>query len=213
MMSRKERESELDKGYSINVTGRHVSITEAMKQYAIQKIQKLEHIAPRIIDVAVTMDIQKLNHNCDIVLKYGHTLIKSHGTTNDMYASVDIAVNRLEAQLTKYLSRLHDYHAKGHEIREMVETVYEAFEGEDVDLEEINRAIEKETTRRKNGVLRLPEVKRREKQPLKILTSEEAIIEMDLSKAAVVIFRHEADRKLKVLYKRPDGQLGLVEVE
>ncbi|HXF28512.1 MAG TPA: ribosome-associated translation inhibitor RaiA [Chlamydiales bacterium] len=213
MTSRKERAQELDKGYSINVTGRHVAITEAMKQYAIQKIQKLEQIAPRIIDVAVTMDIQKLNHNVDIVVKYGHTLVKSHATTNDMYASVDIAVHRLEAQLVKYIKRLNEHHAKGHEVREMVETVYEAIEAEEGDIDEINAAIERESARRENGVLRLPQIMRSEKQSLKILTTDEAIIEMDLSKASVIIFRGEADRKLKVLYKRPDGNLGLVEAE
>ena len=62
MTSRKEKMAEFDQGYNVMVTGRHMHITDGMKQHAIDRISKLEHIGDRILDVNVTMDIQKLSH-------------------------------------------------------------------------------------------------------------------------------------------------------
>ena len=94
--------------YSISVTGRHVQVTDAMKQYAIEKVSKIERFSDRIIDVQVTMDIQKLDHIVDIVVKVNHTLIKSHATTTDMYASINTAVQKLERQVRRYKKRLQE---------------------------------------------------------------------------------------------------------
>ncbi len=218
-MTRKEKMLELNQGYNIMVTGRHVQITEPMKDYAIEKISKLERIGTRIIDVTVVMDIQKLQHKVDITMKYGrHTIIKSSAATTDMYISVDQAVDKLKTQLKKYLGALHDHHAKGHAVTEMAETVYEAPWGEEVevdevDLDEVNTEIEAESARRVAKALQLPRIVRKETQPLKILTVEEAIMKMDLSQAPVILFKGEEDQKLKVLYRRADGNLGVIEPE
>lgn len=193
------------------VTGRHVEVTDAMKAYAVEKISKLERIAPRIIDVAVTMDIQRFQHKVAIVMKYGHTLIKSSAATTDMYASVDIAVDKLAAQLRRYLSKLHEHHAKEYPVKEVAEVIYEA--AYDADIGEINDEIEAETRKQREKELKLPQIIRTEKQPVKILSNEEAIMKMDLSKAPCLVFRGENDRKLKVIYRRHDGNYGVIEAE
>ena len=113
-LTRKQKMAEFDQGYNIQVTGRHVEVTDAMKSYAQEKLSKVERFGDRIIDVTVTMDIQKLEHRVDIIMKYGHTLIKSHAATTDMYASIDQAIDKLQTQLRKYKRRLKSHHAKGH---------------------------------------------------------------------------------------------------
>lgn len=214
MTSRRERQEELSKPYSINVTGRNVHVTDAMKAYAQDKLEKLEHIASsRIIDVTVLMDIQKLHHVCEIIMKYGPTTITSSGDTNDMYASIDLAVKRLDTQLRRYLDRIHDHHAKGHAALEIAETIYEGFVKDEIDEQDVNSTIEKENIRRNGTMFSLPQIVRTEKQQLKILTNEEAIMEMDLAKASILVFRDENSRKLRVLYRRKDGNLGIVEPE
>jgi putative sigma-54 modulation protein len=193
--------------YGITITGRHVHVTDAMKAYALEKIAKLERIAPRIIDVNVIMDIQKLDNRVDIVLQYANTLIKSHGSSTDMYASIDMAVHKLEAQLRRYLSRIHDHFAKGHAETQLLERVYQA------DLEEINEEIEMENQRVAAAAFGSRKILGTDKQQLEILTDDEAIMKMDLSRATVLIFRGEADRKLRVIYRREDGNYGIIEAE
>ncbi|MDB6081247.1 MAG: hypothetical protein JWO53_519 [Chlamydiia bacterium] len=212
-MNHKQKVQELDQKYNFMVTGRHVDVTDAMKTYAIEKIAKLERFATRIIDVLVTMDIQRYQHKVEIVMKYGNTTIKSGGVTTDMYASIDIAVHKLESQLKRYLTRIHEHHTKDHPIKDVPETVYEAFFEDEVDLLNINDEIENETKKQQTAATELPKIVGTEVQPLKILTNEEAIMKMDLSKAVCLVFRGEKDRKLKVIYRRRDGNYGIVEPE
>jgi putative sigma-54 modulation protein len=211
-MTRKSKVLELDLGYNIHVTGRHVHVTDAMKNYAIEKISKLERIAPRIIDVNVTMDIQRIQHKVDIVMKYGPTLIKSQASTTDMYVSVDQAVQKLGAQLKKYLTKIHDYHNKHHVVRELAETVYESMLLDEADELDVNEKIEAETKLQEQQI-NFPRIVKTDTQPLLLLNNEEAIMKMDLSKAKVMVFCGEEDRKLKVIYRRNDGNFGIIKAE
>jgi putative sigma-54 modulation protein len=206
-MDRKTKAQFQDQKYNIMVTGRHVNVTEAMKAYAIDKLSKLDRIAQQIIDVNVIMDIQKLQHRVDIIMKYGHTIIKSTGITTDMYISVDQAVAKLESQLKRYMQRLHDWHAKNRKVIEVPERVYQA-----IDEDEANVAIEKEVAA--GHAKELPHrILRTEKQPLKILTDQEAIMKMELSGAPCIVYRCEEDEKLKVIYRREDGHYGVISPE
>jgi putative sigma-54 modulation protein len=198
MTTRKERIEQFGSGYNVTVTGRHVQISDSMKQHAIDRIHKLEHIAGRIVDVQVTMDIQKLAHRADILLKYGHTLIRSHATTPDMYISIDEAVDKLEHQLKKYKNKLQDYHRKGNPVKEIPVSVYamveEDFEGKH-EKEEYHRVVATEV------------------QKLRILNQGEAIMKMEFSLDPVMVFRSEDTGKLQVIYRRPDGNYGIIEPE
>lgn len=213
-MTRKTKVLEQEAGYKVQVTGRHVQVTDAMKNYAIEKISKLERLAPRIIDVTVIMDIQRYQHKVEIIMKYGPTLITSKSSTPDMYISVDQAVSKLEAQLKKYLSRIHEHHGKGYEEKEIPELVYEvAYFAEEADTEDVNAEILTETDRKEREKNSFPRIVKTEKQPLSILTNEEAIMKLELSGASVLVFRGEEDNKLKVIYRRDDGNCGIILAE
>jgi len=206
-MDRKTKVQFQDQKYNIMVTGRHVEVTDAMKAYAIEKLSKLDRIAQQIIDVNVVMDIQKLQHRVDIIMKYGHTIIKSTGISTDMYISVDQAIAKLESQLKKYLNRLHDWHAKNRKVVDVPESIYEI-----VDENEVNVEIEKADSERHEK--ELPHrILRTEKQSLKILTDQEAIMKMELSRAPCIVYRGEEDEKLKVIYRREDGHYGVISPE
>src|ERR1700733_14649795 len=116
-MSRKSKAAEFVlEGWDIQITGRNVLVTDAMKNYAMEKISKIERFNNnRILEVSVIMDIQRFEHRVDIVLKVDNLKMKSQGVSNDMYASVDMAVDKLMEQLRRYKSRVQDYHGINHE--------------------------------------------------------------------------------------------------
>lgn len=211
-MSRKSKAAEFaqDK-FNITVTGRHVQITDAMKQYAIDKISRIERFSSRIIDVAVTMDIQKLDHRVDIVVHVEHTTLTSHAATTDMYVSVDQAVDKIEAQLCKYRERVKDHHAPNLGTIDMAVNVLRP--AGEYDLIDLNGDIEEESSRRLMEKYRPHKVVSRETMPLKILTYAEALAKMESCNEAFLIFRNEEDLKLKVIYRRKDGDFGVVEPE
>lgn len=212
-MTRKEKiEAFKDSGYNITVTGRNVHVTDAMKDYALEKIGKLEKFGSRIIDVVITMDIQKLEHRIDIVMYVNHTKIKSSSATEDMYASIDLAVNKLEAQLRRYLSRLHDHHAKAAAVAEMRVNVVRALsEEEETGL--INQEIDGELTRKAADALKPHQIIKQKTLPLKTLNNDEAIMKMELSQDSFMVFRGEADHKIYVIYRTDDGNYGIIHPE
>lgn len=209
-MSRKSKAAEfLDEVYNITVTGRNVMVTQSMKDYAIEKVSKIERFSDRIIDVVVTMDVQKLDHRVDIVLKVDHTKIKSQASSEDMYLSIDRAVKKIEAQLIRYKSKLKDHHAKGVSTIDMnVNVLRSASEEEVVD---VNIDIEDENRRRLLDKYHPHQIVKREITPLKTLTDGEAIMKMDLSGDAFLIFRGEDNQRLKVIYRRSNGDFGVIE--
>ncbi len=211
-MSRKSKAAEfLQDVYNISVTGRNVVVTEAIKDYAIEKISKIERFSNRIIDVIVTMDIQKIEHRVDIVVQVDHIKIKSHAVSDDMYASIDKAVDKLEAQLLRYKSKIQDHHAKGVNSVDMnVNVLRSTLDSEVVD---VNDEIEDENRRRLLDKYRSHKIISREKHALKTLTDGEALMKMDLSGDAFLIYRSEESQRLKVMYRRNDGDFGVIEPE
>lgn len=209
-MNRKERAAEfLAEGYNISVTGRHVLVTEAMKEYAIEKVSKIERFTDRILDVAIMMDIQKLEHRVDIIMQVNNIKIKSSAMTSDMYVSIDQAVDKLERQLLKYKEKLSNHHARGVKVVDMTVNVIEPHR-HDV-INEINEEIAAESDLELIEKYRPHRVVSRETKPLKTLTIDEAIMKMELSQDAFLIFRGEEDQRIHVIYRRSDNNYGIIE--
>lgn len=210
-MSRKSKAAEfIGEEYSLSVTGRNVQVTDAMKSYVIEKLSKLEKYNLRILDVAITMDIQKLNQRIDIVLKVDHIIIKSHASTENIYASIDLAIDKLQRQLGRYHRRIREHQARGISAIDMNVNVLRPTEEEVLD---INGAIEEANQESLLEAYKRHEIVNRETLPLKILKYDEAIMKMDLSNDAFMVFRAEEDMKIKVIYRRNDGNYGVIEPE
>src|SRR5260370_40917886 len=85
---------------SIQVTGRHVSVTEAMKEYCRRKVSTLHLDYPKIIEVQVILDVQKYRHQAEVILHCSnHITLEASATSNDMYASIDQVVLRIEESI------------------------------------------------------------------------------------------------------------------
>lgn len=207
-MSRKEKAQEFaGEEYDIQVTGRNVAVTDAMKSYALDKVSKIERFTDRIIEAVVIMDIQKLDHKVEIIFKAGATRITSHAISQDMYLSIDEAVKKLVSQIRRYKSKLNDYHARDVVSEEMNVNVFrapEVIDEYDIDVERKEASEES---------YRIPEITSKEKLSLKTLTNDEAIMKMELSNYNFMLFRSEVDNKLKVIYRRNDGHYGIIEPE
>lgn len=197
-----------DYEYPIQVVGRHLSVTEAMKSYAIEKLSKIEHFGGRILDATIVMDIQRQMHLVDFVLNVSNTVIKVSGQTKDMYASIDQAIDHLRAKLKRYIGRLHDHHNRGAHVIDLNVQMIQR-----MGLEGINDAIEEKTLNDIEAALKPGQIVAMEKRPLKTLTTEEAIMKMDLAEAPFYVYRNERDRKLKVIYRCDDERhYGIIEL-
>ncbi len=196
----------LEEGWDIQVTGRNVLVTDPMKDYVMEKISKIERLGNRIVDVNVTMDIQRFEHRVDIVVKIDNLKIKSHATSDNMYASIDMAVAKLLEQLRRYKSRMLDHRSLGHEEVAMQVDIYAAPSDEEL----VNDEIVSENARLESDRFLPHKIVAQETRSLKTLTHDDAIVKMELSGDNFLIFRSEEDRKLKVIYRRSDGNYGMI---
>lgn len=197
-------------GYTVVVYGRHVDVTDAMKAYAIEKTSKLEKFHHRIQEIIITMDVQKLNHAVDIVVKIDQMRVKSHAESADMYSSIDLAVDKLDRQISDYKDKIQSHQARAASAVDMKVNVFRS--PDRAMLEEINDEIHEETVKRLEESYKPHKIVSQEVWPLKSLNYQEALWHMELADEPFLIYRCEEDQKLKVLYRRRDHNFGVVEV-
>lgn len=210
-MSQKAKFNEEDSlGYRVDVIGRNVQITEPIRAYIWDKLSKIERFHTHILHLTFTLDIQKLEHLCTILLKIDHTQVKCQADSTDMYVSIDRAIDRLQTLLSRYKSRIQDHHKKKLSIIDMqVNVLHRPFN----EVEEINADIEEASVQAQLNAYLPARIIGTETRPLKMVTLDEAVMKMDLSGDQFLIFRSEEDQKLKVLYRRKDGNYGLIQPE
>jgi putative sigma-54 modulation protein len=133
---------------------------------------------------------------CAVHLDSGITL-HTEATAADAYASADQAALRIENRLRRYKRRLKDHHASRHDgaVVDAPSYVIEApaHDSED-DATEFNPVIIAEST-----------------TALKQLSVSEAVMELDMTGAPVVVFRHASHGRINLVYRRPDGNVGWVD--
>lgn len=96
------------------ITGRHVGVTEAMKEYASEKIEKVEKIFGRLTKVEVTMDVGRDAHAVEVVAAAGgHQRFVAKAESPDMYAALDLVEEKLSSQLRRHKQKLTDHHRGG----------------------------------------------------------------------------------------------------
>ena len=194
---------------SIQVTGRHVSVTEAMKEYCRRKVSTLHLDYPKIIEVQVILDVQKYRHQAEVILHCSnHVTLEASATSNDMYASIDQVILRIARQMRKCKTRLMRNHRPGRQQgRELAENSVrwhwlrdkKIWDGASMeDLEEPAMGEQ-------------PEVIQTEKYPVKPMSPEEAALQMEFSKKQFLVFLNAKTEKVSVLYRRKSGDFGLIE--
>ena len=193
--------------YTVNIIGKHIEVTKPIRDYVEEKISRIEAFSTHIIDVRVNLDVQKLNHTVDIIMKFSHFKVNVHAITENLYTSVDKAFERLYTKLRKWKSRIQDHHAKGVSVTEMEINVFEHAQHE---IEEINQEIIDANNESLKENYTLPKVIKKKKRSLKNLTMDEAVMKMELSNDHFMIYRSEEEQALKVIYRRRDGSYGVV---
>ncbi len=197
-------------GYSVEIVSRNVAITDPLRDYIFEKLSKIERFSKDLLDILVTLDVIKLEKSCSIVIHFLHYRIQAHASQDDLYEAIDKATDRICRLVKKYKKQLQEKRALN---AGAVDLEVNVLEPQRDNLEEINTDIEAENWRREHDKFLLHEVVKTETMPIRMLTREEAIMKIELSGEPFLIFKQEEDQKLKVIYKREDEQLGIIELE
>ncbi len=176
----------------INVRGKNIDATPSLVDYAHKKLGKLDKHFEENADVQVVMSVIREEHIVEVTVNLNGMILRGEESTGDMYASIDQVVDKLERQIKKYKTRMHkQMRQKG--VRPMSEQ-QAALEAEEPEEDK-------------------PQVVRTKRFPLKPMTVEEAILQMDLLGHNFFVFANAETDAINVIYKRKDGNYGLIEPE
>lgn len=174
-------------------TEKKVTLPENVHKYAEKKVMKLERFFGTDADALVTFSVEKNRNNVEITVHAAGTYFRASESTSDMFASIDAAVATIERQIRKNKTRLAKKLRDGAFEREVQPEYVPA-----------DDTVEAGTF----------EVVRRKRFPIKPMSVEEAILQMDLLEHTFFVFRDvAADGAVSVVYRRKNGGYGLISDE
>lgn len=184
----------------VSITGRHVELTEPMKDYVNTKLQHLKPFFDQVVDVHVVLGVEKFRQRCEISMQANGINIHGSHETEDMYASIDGAVDKLRRQLKRYRAKLQRHQSA--ERKRPAREIKVSHRVLDVarDADELPEDHQ-------------PQEIRREQIDAKPMSVDEAIMQLELGDRDIVFFTNEESETLNAIYRRPDGALSLIEPE
>lgn len=108
-MSKEKRE----KTMQIHITGRHVEITDAIREHVFDKAERTLTDFPRVEDVRIILDLQKLLHEAEVVVQGKQIHVEAKAAEENMYTAIDEALDRAERQLRKLRGKVTNHHPHG----------------------------------------------------------------------------------------------------
>jgi putative sigma-54 modulation protein len=176
---------------NVEITGRHVVITPAIRTYILKRLRKFAKIFGDDISFHVIIDVQKERQTAEILLKSKLLDLTGKGQTDDMYNSIVRAIEKLERQALKHKSKVIEVKRQRAKAKSVAERLgAKGDSGRNVDRG--NNSIQEEEAQRK---------------PMAV---EEAVIELNHSDYPFLVFRNSDSGAVNVLYRRKDGTLGLI---
>jgi putative sigma-54 modulation protein len=172
----------------LSVKGRNLEVTDALRAYAEEKVQRMTRYLEQIVSATVILSVEKHRQIAEVTLRVRDLTIRAEESTDDLYSSIDLVAEKLERQILRYKERIaaHVSRSGGWEEREIA-PASPAAEG-----------------------ARVVKTKRFAVKPAQV---DEAILQMDLLGHNFYVFRIARTDEVNVVYRRRDGHYGLIEPE
>jgi putative sigma-54 modulation protein len=171
------------------VNGKNITVSDALRERAIKKLSKIEKFFKSDAECHITFSVEKSRHILEVTIISKGLFIRAEETTDDMYTSIDMVIDKLERQIRKNKTKL------GKRIRQ------ESLIPDNFQIEE---KIEEESS------FKIMKSKRFAMKPMNV---EEAILQMNLLGHNFFVFSNGDTEEVNVVYRRKDGNYGLIEPE
>ncbi|UNC90766.1 ribosome hibernation-promoting factor, HPF/YfiA family [Candidatus Contubernalis alkaliaceticus] len=174
----------------INLRGKNIEVTDALGQYVEKRIGKLDKFFDTETEAQVCLSVTRENNIIEVTIMLNGMILRGEESTPDMYASIDQVVEKLEKQVEKYKTKMNR-NLRQKSVKRMIKADPE----ESVLLEDE------------------PKVVRVKRFAMKPMTVEEAILQMNLLDHDFFLFFDADVEAVSVIYRRKDGDYGLIEPE
>ncbi|MEK7858499.1 MAG: ribosome-associated translation inhibitor RaiA [Elusimicrobiota bacterium] len=173
----------------IQLTAKHLKITEPIRNYVRQKMEKAQKYFDHIIWGQAFVHIDKRAHNAELVIHAPGQTFRALATAADLYSAIDLASDKIDGQLKRYKERLKSRH-KTHKGKEEVISAEEA-----AALLPMPSAIQYSIV----------------KQPLVPMSPEQAALEMETAGQSFRLYQDRQSKQVHVIFRRSDDSYGILQ--
>jgi putative sigma-54 modulation protein len=177
----------------ITVSGKNMVMTEALKSAIEDKLSKLDRYFNPNVEAHVTLRVEKnksvskAKEVIEVTIPFNGIIIRGEEASEDMYKSIDLVVDKLDRQIIKQKKRLEQRNTKVDSLRYMSIPLPEEEESDELQIVRTKRFA------------------------VNIMSAEEAVLQMELLGHSFFVFRDSETEEVNVVYKRKDGNYGLIE--
>lgn len=166
------------------IRGEKIQVTDSIKDYIQEKLSKMDKYLdnPENVEAKILIKIKGVEQRVEVTIQTKGYFLRAEEAHSDLYAAIDLIIDKLERQFRKYKTKLLD--------KSRQENIQDSFD--------IDEVIEEEIVKRK-------------KIYLKPMDEEEAIMQMELLGHTFFVFKNIETDTICVIYKRHDGNYGLIE--
>lgn len=174
----------------ITVTFRHMEPMESLRDYAEDKASKIKKYLDFPMEAHIVLTVEKFRHQADVTVDVNGTRLKAVEETGDMYSAIDQVMDKIEKQVKRHISKMRSRRSENQK-------------GEEGVIDEETEAIK--MLAQDEPVIEV------EKMVAKPMDPEEAAMQLNMSRQDFLVFRNALSSEINVIYKRADGNLGLIE--
>jgi putative sigma-54 modulation protein len=184
------------------IRGDNLDVTTALREYVEKKLSRLEKYFEHLeaSDAHVSLSVEGEEHKVEVTLFFPGHMVRAEESSEDMYASVDLVLEKLERQIRKYKTKVNRKARQNGSLRTQLmensldQSNLQTLTQEDLEDEEF----------------KIVRVKRFSMKPM---FPEEAILQMELLGHNFFVFNNADTNEMNVIYRRKNGTYGLIEPE
>jgi len=193
----------------IDVSFRHMEPSDTLKDYADEKLRRVirKHIRDDF-DAQITLSIEKFRHIAKILLSYKGISIKCEEQSEDMYQSIDLALDKLERQIRRYKDKLRTHKPDRVDASRTlslsvvaVDEAESAIISDEAAEEAVEEILSSQTTTK---------ILKHETLTIATMSVDDAIMKLQLELLPVIVFVNEETKSTNVLYKQENGTFGII---
>lgn len=171
----------------VTVIGKNINVTPALKEMVEKKISKLDRYFSPDIEARVTLTVQKNNQIFEVTIPFNGVILRCEESSEDMYKSIDLVEAKLERQIRKQRTKLQRRNNDSLRFTNFEPLTVEENEEKDGEIVKVKRFN------------------------IKPMSPEEAMLQMELIEHNFFVYRDADSNNVNVIYKRKDGNYGLLE--
>ena len=176
----------------VTIVAKNLEVTPALKEMVEKKISKLDKYFEPNVEAKATLSVQKNRQIFEVTIPFNGVILRREEATDDMYKSIDIVEEKLQRQIRKQKTKLARKNSGG------------SLRYPDFLASEVKDEAEGENA---------PKVVKTKNFGVKPMSQDEAVLQMEMLGHSFFVYEDADSNNISVLYKRNDGNYGLIEPE